>query len=286
MCQIITDSRKLPPLAGLALGLALFFIPGLVGLARLAGWLIATALTARAAANAHLASSVVSVALSLSAGMFMLRTAGRPKSLIQFHACEWDPRSVVVRQALAALNLRSLVLPRAVPLAGKCPRLDDPNTGVNLIDPHSIVPYLFQTYGADEGKLPFPFTNTSLRLTLAWVACRLRSAVRTGLGQTSSRLPQSPYAKRHLMLYSHESSHSGRLVREELCALQVPYVLIPLPFGSPDRARAIVLFRCSISDFPVLFDPNRESHYIGASAILRHLRALVRDREDAKRALH
>jgi hypothetical protein len=99
------------------------------------------------------------------------------------------------------------------------PRLVDPNTGQNIVGREAIIQYLFKEYRGKE--IPPHFLNKPLNN----LSSKLASALRLNAGKTY--LPAKP-AKHPLTLYSFESSPFSRPVRERLCELELPYLLVNL----------------------------------------------------------
>jgi glutaredoxin len=158
------------------------------------------------------------------------KTVNQPaKNLILFdqEACS-DCR--FVREALTELNLNAMILP--CPVGGKSilklkeesgtselPRLFDPNTDENILGRDNIIRYLYKEY---RGSLmPSQFENKLINN----IASKLASSLRLNAGKnyTPARAAKSP-----LTLYSFESSPFSRIVRERLCELELPYLLINL----------------------------------------------------------
>ncbi len=227
-------------------------------------------------------------------GTFATARGRRPESLIEvyeFEACPWCRR---VREALTALDLDAMIYPcpkggeryrpRVAAMGGKTqfPYIVDPNTGFQSYESADIVRYLFDEYGDGSPRVRDhlgPFTG---------VTGSLASALRFGRGRkvTASREPAEP-----LELYSFESSPFSRLVREELCELELPYVLhnvgkgatidwLPVavrrrftPHAPPStRNRAALVERGGHMMVPFLVDPNTGTSMYESDEIVRYLR--------------
>tara|TARA_R110001592_G_scaffold354185_1_gene653661 strand:- start:5373 stop:6167 length:795 start_codon:yes stop_codon:yes gene_type:complete len=152
-----------------------------------------------------------------------------PKNLILFdqEACS-DCR--FVREAFTELNLNVMVVP--CPEGGKSikklkqesgssefPRIFDPNTDKNILGRDNIIVYLYKEYRGSV--MPSQFEST-------WInnlASKLASTIRLNAGKkyVPAKSPKHP-----LTLYSFESSPYSRIVREHLCELELPYLLINL----------------------------------------------------------
>ena len=145
-----------------------------------------------------------------------------PLILYDREAC---PRCRLVREALTTLNLDVEIRPcpiggtrfsHAIP-KGRTPYLIDPNSKKKLASTGSIINYLFYHYASTTP--PARFNPGLLNLTRSSLA----SSVRFNAGNKKS--PARSAAK-PLVLYSFESSPYSRLVREQLCELEIPYLLI------------------------------------------------------------
>lgn len=135
-----------------------------------------------------------------------------------------------VREALTELNLNAMVVP--CPLGGnsirqlekdsgsdQIPRLYDPNTEENIVGRNEIIKYLYKEY---RGSIPPKhFSNSVINNG----ASKLASAIR---GKVGKQYRPSKAAKHPLTLYSFESSPYSRRVREKLCELELPYLLVNL----------------------------------------------------------
>jgi len=193
----------------------------------------------------------------------------RPLELYEFEACPFCRK---VREALSMLDLEATVYP--CPKGGtrfrgevkrrggklQFPYLVDPNAGVEMYESDAIVRHLFARYG--DGSVPAalrPGALTQLSLTLASLA---RGA--KGVRQRPSHAPEKP-----LELYSFEASPYCRIVREELCALELPYHLHNVARGSPSREAFRA--RSGRMQVPYLVDPNTGTALFESADIVRYL---------------
>ena len=147
------------------------------------------------------------------------------------------------------------------------PYLVDPNTGREMYESGEIVRYLFDRYG--DGRVPTLLALgpvTDLNSVLAGLA-------RPGLGgfYRDAEQPAEP-----LELYSFEASPFCRIVRERLCALELPYVLRNVAKGSPRRESFVE--RSGKMQVPYLVDPNTGTEMFESADIVAYL-----DREYAVR---
>ena len=155
-----------------------------------------------------------------------------PPKLLKLYDTEGSPYCRLVREVLTELDLDVLIQPcpsggtRFRPDAQKTggkqlfPLLVDDNTGTVLYESADIIDYLRRTYA---GLDPQPrglrrafavFTSILSSLTLL----RMRGII--GLKARPARAPAQP-----LELYSFEFSPFSKMVRAELCELELPYIL-------------------------------------------------------------
>jgi glutaredoxin len=176
----------------------------------------------------NVASSLLSTVIRSTNGIQATPARNKPADLLQLYDIENCPYCRLVREALTELDLDLLILP--CPKQGKrfrkelterggkaqFPYLIDPNTGVEMYESLDIVAYLFETYGG--GKLPVKWRLGNLQTTGSVLASapRMHTGMRTDTGASPEQL---------LELYSFESSPYSRLVREKLCAMEIPYIV-------------------------------------------------------------
>jgi glutathione S-transferase len=216
------------------------------------------------------ATSVVATAARGFAGFSVRFAKKQPERLLELYEFEACPFCRKVREALTMLDLDALIRPcpkngtrfrpEAERLGGKAmfPLLVDPNTGKQLYESKDIVAYLFATYG--DGHAPpslGPF-NT--------VSCAIASAVRSnGMRARPSRAPAEP-----LELWSFEGSPFCRIVREELCSLELPYVVHNVGSGSSKRPAFVA--RSKKQMVPYFADPNTKREMFESADIVLYLR--------------
>jgi len=195
----------------------------------------------------------------------------RALELYEFEACPWCRK---VREALTVLDLEAVILPcpkggrrfreEVVRRGGKAqfPYLVDPNTGKEMYESAEIVAYLFQHYGAG------PPPKLLGRGIAANLSAGLASAWRPGFGarRRSARAPEAL-----LELYGFEASPFCRIVRETLCALELPYLLHNVGKGSPSREAFVA--RSGRMQVPWLVDPNSGAMLFESAEIVRYLEA-------------
>src|SRR5262245_62876276 len=220
------------------------------------------------------ATSLGASAARLGAGMAVAGAGKRPAEplvLYDFEACPFCRKA---REALSILDLDVVVrpCPKGGPhfreevrrRGGKAqfPYLVDPNTGQEMYESDDIVRYLFTSYG--DGSVPWLLALGPLTLAGAGLA----SAWRLGRGETYRRA-RAP--ERSLELWSFEASPFSRLVREELCALELPYLLHNVAKGSTKRDAFVA--RSGKMMVPYLADPNTGQEMFESADIVRYLRA-------------
>lgn len=218
--------------------------------------------------GSSLAASVASLGRGMSVGPLGERPQKR-LALYEFEACPYCRK---VREALSVLDLEAEIYPcpkrgpRFRPevkrRGGKAmfPYLVDPNTGVEMYESDDIVRYLFERYG--DGRVPAALGLGPLTDAGSFLA----SAVRPGFGAAyrGVRAPAEP-----LELYSFEASPYCRIVREQLCALEIPYVLHNVAKNSPNRAEFVA--RSGKMQVPYLVDPNTGEEMFESADIVRYL---------------
>ena len=219
------------------------------------------------------ATSLGASAARLGTGMAVAHTGKRPAEplvLYDFEACPFCRKA---REALSILDLDAMIYP--CPKGGRrfreelrrrggkalFPYLVDPNTGQEMYESDDIVRHLFATYG--DGSVPWMLALGPL--TLAGSA--LASGWRLGRGERyrPARVPERP-----LELWSFEASPFSRLVREELCSLELPYLLHNVARGSAKRAAFIE--RSGKMMVPYLVDANTSTAMFESADIVRYLR--------------
>ena len=208
----------------------------------------------------------------LGGGMQIAALGKRPKQRLELYEFEACPYCRKVREALSALDLEAMIYPcpkegprfrpEVIRRGGKAqfPYLIDPNTKKQLYESNDIVTYLFTEYG--DGRVPLqlrlgPLTDLSSMAASAW-----RPAF--GARYRPARHPAKP-----LELYSFEASPFCRIAREQLCALEIPYVLHNVAKSSPSRAAFIE--RSGKMMVPYLIDPNTDTEMFESADIVAYL---------------
>jgi len=217
-------------------------------------------------------TSLLSSLLRAPSGLSVGTLGPRPEKTLELYEFENCPFCRKVREALSILDLEADVRPcpkggerfrpEVVRRGGKAqfPYLVDPNAGIEMYESDAIVRHLFARYG--DGRVPAPLAIPVLRD----VTSVLAGLPRIGHGSHArpSRPPEVP-----LELYSFEASPFSRLVRETLCALEIPYRLHNVAKGSPSRAA----FRARSGRMmvPWLVDPNAGVEMFESADVVRFL---------------
>lgn len=221
--------------------------------------------------------STVATVVRYPLGLRVGAVGARPVKTLELYEFETCPFCRKVREALTMLDLEVVIRPaphggerfrpEAIARGGKSqfPLLCDPNLpeAEQLIyESDAIVAHLYQHYGA--GPVPL-----GLRLgPIGNLTSSMASALRLGRGRRArpSRAPAEPLA-----LWSFEGSPYCRRVREELCELELTYVLHNAGTGSARRAE--LRERAGRVQVPYLEDPNTGATMLESRAIVRYLSA-------------
>jgi len=218
------------------------------------------------------ATSLAASAARLGGGMRVGPLGRRPKRRLELYEFEACPYCRKVREALSALDLEAMIYPcpkngprfrvEVARRGGKMqfPYLIDPNTDTALYESDEIVTYLFDQYG--DGAVPLALRLGPLTDVTSMVASAWRPAF--GARYQPAKQPAKP-----LELYSFEASPFCRIVRERLCALEIPYVLHNVAKGSPSRVAFIQ--RSGKMMVPYLADPNTGTAMFESADIVAYL---------------
>lgn len=219
------------------------------------------------------ATSFAASASRLGGGLRVEAPGARPEQPVQLYEFEGCPYCRKVREVLTALDLEADVRP--CPKGGtrfrpevrerggkeQFPWLVDPNTGAAMYESDVIVRYLWQRYGRGAPSMLYagPLWNATSMLASVWRATR-------GVRAEPSRAPGRP-----LELWSFEASPYCRIVREKLCALELPYRLYNVGKGS--ARRPALERRAGRIQVPYLVDPNTHVEMFESADIVRYLDA-------------
>ena len=217
----------------------------------------------------------------------------KPVQMLELYDRENHPGCRLVREALTELDLDALILP--CPQGGKrfapdvetwygkaqLPRLNDPNTGRELNDPLDIVEYLYHTYGGRP--LPLKWRAALLQKLSSAAASAARRV------EVADRQP-AEIPEKKLELYSFDASPYARPVREQLCRMEMPYILrscgrtrldewilppvrqaLGIVPQSELHNRKHLVEKEGKTSIPYLYDPNAEVGLFESQAILHYL---------------
>jgi glutathione S-transferase len=216
-------------------------------------------------------SSWTASVLRLGLGLEATHAGARPAKTLELYEFEGCPFCRKAREALTMLDLRAMIYPcpkggptfraRVIARGGRArfPYLVDPNTGDELYESSNIVTHLYRNYG----NRPAPwFLRSDASVPLGSFATLVRGA--KGVRYRPARAPEQP-----LQLYSFEASPYCRIVREALCELELPYLLINVAKGSAERAA--FRERSGRMMVPWLSDPNTGRELFESADIVRYL---------------
>jgi len=217
-------------------------------------------------------SSTAATVLRYPLGLRVGAIGPRPARQLELYEFETCPFCRKVREALTMLDLDVLVRPtprggtrfrpEAIARGGKAqfPLLVDPNVDALIYESDAIIAHLYAHYGS--GKPPL-----GLRLgPIGNMTSGIASLVRAGSGRAAR---PSRGAEQPLELWSFESSPYCRRVREEMCELEVPYVLHNV--GGDSARRPAFRARAGKIQVPYLEDPNTGTHMFESRNIVRYL---------------
>lgn len=217
-------------------------------------------------------TSVAATLTRLGSGIRVGSLGPRPPRPLRLYEFEGCPFCRKVREALTVLDLEVEIRPcpkggqrfrpEVVRRGGKAqfPYLVDPNSGKEMYESDDIIAYLFAEYGVGgvPARLGPGFVNTATAaLAGLWRAGK-------GIRAHPSRAPEQP-----LELYSFEGSPFCRIVREQLCSLELPYLLHNIGKGSKRRAGFVE--RSGRLMVPYLADPNANIEMFESRDIVAYL---------------
>lgn len=241
----------------------------------------------------NILTSLLASQARLWAGTKAAKTTLSSQEPLIMYDNEADPSCRLVREAISELNLDVLIIP--CPQGGerhqqqlqanysttKLPFLIDKNSQVILNSAAEIIKYLYNRYG--NTSPPLRIQSNLINYTSSLAASLVR--FNAGKNKKAALEPQDP-----LILYSFESSPYSRLVRETLCELEIPYLLINLgkqQFGElgpatnrlhrgdyiplPDTKRNQFFKEHGTVQVPFLKDPNTHTDMFESKAIVNYL---------------
>jgi glutathione S-transferase len=217
-------------------------------------------------------SSVAATLARLGSGGRVSQRGRRPAQTLELYEFEACPYCRKVREALSILDLEVLVYPcpkrgpnyreevKARGGRAMFPYLVDPNTGKAMYESDDIVAYLFAEYG--DGRPPALLRPGALNDGTTMIASLCRPA-------GGARYRQARRPEQALELWSFEASPFCRLVREQLCSLELPYRLHNVAKGSLGREAFVA--RSGAMQVPYLVDPNTGRELFESGDIVHYL---------------
>jgi glutathione S-transferase len=216
------------------------------------------------------ATSVLATALTFGGGFSVGGAAKKPDKLLELYEFEACPFCRRVREVLTNLDLGASIFPcprggtRFRPMVERLgrkaqfPFLVDPNTGRQMFESKEIASYLYATYGDGRAAPSFGALGTAM------------SSLASGIRAKGRRADPSLVPLKLIELWSFEGSPFCRIVREELCSLELPYVLHNVGRGSEERRSFQA--RSGKMMVPYLADANTGREMFESAEILRYLR--------------
>jgi glutathione S-transferase len=148
--------------------------------------------------------------------------------------------------------------------------LVDPNSGVEMFESEDIIDYLLDSYGPPRDAYD-PKALWPLRGNFALFSAAFASVAR---GFAGSKRPENARPDNERMLpielWGYEPSPFVRPVREKLCALCLPHVVVPTSRGSANRDRLMAMTGVQFQ-VPFLKDPNTGVELFESPDILDYL---------------
>ncbi len=209
-----------------------------------------------------LITSTLASSLRSWRGTSASKTSNQPKAPLVLFDREGCTQCRFVREAFTELNLDVMITP--CPLGGKniaqlekdtgsneLPYLIDQNSQQKIQGAESIVNYLFEQYRGIKAP------KQLLANKFNQFASTLATGIRFNAGMTAK---PSSGAEQALTLYSFESSPYSRPVKELLCELELPYLLINL--GKQQRAdMGPANFHFTLKPYKPLPDTKRDAFF-------------------------
>lgn len=208
----------------------------------------------------------------------------KPAQPLELYDLEGCPFCRKVREALCILDIDAIFYscPRNGPnyrkrlleLGGKTmvPFLVDKNAGVQMYESDAIIAYLYKTYGPGEQHIPLAlklgfFTTVSVALALLPRALKGGRYRKSALNHGGNLKP--------LVYWGYELSPFCKLVKEELCELELPHLQKSMARGSPRRQE--MFDKRGLFQVPFLEDPNQGVALFESAAILNYLKLTYGD---------
>ncbi|CAK0862139.1 unnamed protein product [Prorocentrum cordatum] len=209
----------------------------------------------------------------------------RPAEPLILYEYEGSPFCRKVREALSMLDVSCEMRPCPGARSGfsrqladrtgrmTVPYLVDPNSGREMFESDDIVDYLFDAYGPGRGEVPF-FLREPFSAVTGGYATMLRGLA--GSSPDPAALPGNT-ERRALELWGYDASPFVKLVREKLCSLMLPHVLVPCARGSANRD--IMMEQTGVQfQVPFLRDANTGVELFEAAEICEYLDAVYTEK--------
>lgn len=236
---------------------------------------------------------------SLSLGIFNIRdsssvleNAPRPKQPLILYEYDASPYCKRVREMINILDLsveyrpcpgarQSKFSKDLMDMTGRqtVPYLIDPNTNKSMFESNDIINYLVSTYGPTDkstydAKALWPITFEQFSIFTSTIAAIVRDL-------PASRRQSNARPDNELMipleLWGYECSPFVKPVREKLCSLALPHVMISCSRGSENRDKLVEM--TGRFQVPFLVDPNTGVKMFESAEICKYLDAVYTVKE-------
>jgi glutathione S-transferase len=213
----------------------------------------------------------------------VLQNAPRPQQPLILYEYEASPYCKLVRETINLLDLTVEYRPCPGARQGQfseelfrktgrrtVPYLFDPNTNIGLFESYKQIEYLLTTYGPPEKDYdrkalwPITFVQASI-LCATQIAILLNNP--GGQRQANAR-PDNEQMK-PLELWGYETSLFVQPVREKLCSLCLPHIMVSCARGSANRDKMIT--KMGRFQVPLLVDPNTGIEMFESTEIEKYL---------------
>ena len=213
----------------------------------------------------------------------VLQNAPRPEKSLILYEYESSPYCKRVREMINLLDLSVEYRPCPGARQGKfsqdllqrtgrqtVPYLIDPNTGSEMFESNDQIEYLLNTYGPPSSefdrKALWPITFEAFSIFTSTLVAIIRE-MPSGRRQENTR--QDNESMKPLELWGYESSPFVRPVREKLCSLCLPHIMVSCPRGSSNRDKMVE--RTGRFQVPFLIDPNTGIEMFEGPEIVEYL---------------
>jgi glutathione S-transferase len=213
----------------------------------------------------------------------VLQNAPRPRQPLILYEYDASPYCKRVRETINLLDLTVVYRPCPGARQGKfseelfkktgrrtVPYLFDPNTKTGLFESSQQIEYLLTTYGPPEKdfdrKALWPITLEAFSLFTATQIALLLSM--PGSQRQVNARPDNEQMK-PLELWGYETSPFVRPVREKLCSLCLPHIMVSCARGSANRDK--MMKKMGRFQVPLLVDPNTGIEMFESTEIAKYL---------------